>query len=66
MKETKMTTYTFTTIDVPGSTSAIARSINTSGQIVGVYYDDGIHGFLASPVTAPVMLDAVPSKQLLL
>jgi hypothetical protein len=34
-----MTTYTYQTIDPPGSTHAIADSINDKGQIVGVYED---------------------------
>jgi hypothetical protein len=44
-------TYSFTTLDVPGSTYTQAHGINASGQIVG-YYDDagGRHGFLATPV----------------
>jgi uncharacterized membrane protein len=45
-------TYNFTTIDVPVSlikNVTHANGINASGQIVGVYYDDGDntgHGFL--------------------
>jgi probable HAF family extracellular repeat protein len=45
-----MTTYTFTTIDVPGSLQTVAEAINTSGQVAG-YYDDSSgheHGFLYS------------------
>src|SRR5262245_58454771 len=42
--------YSFTTLDVPGSSkaSAIALGINASGQIVGSYYDAAYlhHGFL--------------------
>ena len=34
-----MTTYTYTTIDPPGSTYTIANSINDEGQIVGFYQD---------------------------
>ncbi len=40
--------FTFTTIDVPGSTGTSAAGINPSGQIVGQFSDskgDG-HGFL--------------------
>ena len=33
-----MTTYTYQTIDPPGSTYTIAQSINSDGQIVGFYY----------------------------
>jgi uncharacterized membrane protein len=47
----------YTTLDVPGATFTVARGINDSGQIVGVYGDDpadiyyddagpGYHGFL--------------------
>src|SRR6516225_10933957 len=42
--------YTFSTLDVPGSFYAFsyATGINTSGQIVGRYYDAAFrtHGFL--------------------
>src|SRR5438552_1119976 len=42
--------YSFTILDVPGSSkaSAIALGINASGQIVGSYYDAAYihHGFL--------------------
>src|SRR6516162_6242779 len=38
-----MTTYTYQTIDPPGSTYTIANSINSSGQIVG---SDSSGGFL--------------------
>ena len=43
-----MTTYTYQTIDPPGSTYTIANSINSNGQIVGLYYDSNHveHGFL--------------------
>ena len=47
-----MTTYTYQTIDPPGSTYTIAQSINSNGQIVGFYYDSQLtsgqieHGFL--------------------
>src|SRR5262249_32320415 len=42
------TTYTYQTIDPPGSTYTIANSINSNGQIVGLYYDSNHveHGFL--------------------
>jgi probable HAF family extracellular repeat protein len=43
--------YTFTTLDVPGATPGIslALGINNSGQVVGYYYDSsGYHGFLYS------------------
>jgi len=42
------TTFTFTTIDVPGASDTVVTGINPSGQIVG-YYNDGSgaqHGFL--------------------
>ena len=42
--------YSFTILDVPGSSkaSAVALGINASGQIVGSYYDAAYihHGFL--------------------
>ena len=43
-----MTTYTYQTIDPPGSTYTIAESINSNGQIVGFYQDSNNveHGFL--------------------
>src|SRR6516164_304166 len=43
-----MTTYTYQTIDPQGSTYTIANSINSNGQIVGLYYDSNHveHGFL--------------------
>src|SRR5215216_699334 len=37
--------YTFTTIDVPGSISTVAYGINTAGQIVGSFRDAGLPGF---------------------
>jgi probable HAF family extracellular repeat protein len=45
-----MTTYTYQTIDPPGSTYTIAESINSNGQIVGFYQDSNHvqHGFLDS------------------
>jgi hypothetical protein len=45
-----MTTYTYTTIDPPGSIYTIAESINDSGQIAGFYQDSNRveHGFLDS------------------
>jgi hypothetical protein len=43
--------YSFTTLDVPGSTFTEAWGINDSGQIVGSYEEiGGWHGFLATPV----------------
>ena len=42
-------TYSFTTLDVPGSSSWIgtyANGINASGQIVGSVYTDAGYGFL--------------------
>jgi probable HAF family extracellular repeat protein len=43
--------FTFTTIDPPGSFSTGASGINSSGQIVGGFFDSKghPHGFLASP-----------------
>jgi hypothetical protein len=43
--------YTFTTIDVPGSTNTEAIGINKQGAIVGKYVDvrNAEHGFLAKP-----------------
>jgi probable HAF family extracellular repeat protein len=42
------TTYTYQTIDPPGSTYTIAENINSKGQIVGEYQDSNHsqHGFL--------------------
>ena len=40
--EVNAVTYTFTTIDYPGSNSTRAYGINDHGQIVG-FYSDGIH-----------------------
>ena len=44
---------TFTKIDVPGSSSTSALSINPPGAIVGAYYDrdDQLHGFLWTPTS---------------
>jgi len=41
-------TYTYNTIDPPGSTYTIANSINNKGQIVGLYNDNNRveHGFI--------------------
>src|SRR5215471_8599136 len=42
-------TYSFTTVDVPGSfirNSTFANGINSSGQIVGFYFDGRARGFL--------------------
>jgi probable HAF family extracellular repeat protein len=43
----QMTTYTYTTIDPPGSTYTIANSINAKGQIVG-FYEGGSNGSITS------------------
>jgi probable HAF family extracellular repeat protein len=41
--------YTFTSIDVPGTTHTEVQGINTAGQIVGRFGDaTGTHGFLTS------------------
>jgi uncharacterized membrane protein len=47
------TTYTFTTIDVPGATSTDALGINDIGQIVGIFFDrsGAVHGFLKNGAT---------------
>ena len=47
-----MTTFAFTTIDVPGSLATAANGINASGEIVGTYVDSGghTHGFVADPI----------------
>jgi probable HAF family extracellular repeat protein len=44
----QMTTYTYQTIDPPGSTDTVPESINSNGQIVGYYQDSNRiqHGFL--------------------
>jgi hypothetical protein len=42
--------YSFTTLDLPGSTHTFATGINASGQIVGAYGDAaGQHGFPRGP-----------------
>ena len=43
-----MTFYSYTTIDLPGSTVTFAQAINTAGEIVGFYKDSFFleHGFL--------------------
>src|SRR5215813_5269867 len=43
-----MTTYTYETIDPPGSIYTAAEGINSKGQIVGFYQDSNRieHGFL--------------------
>jgi len=49
------TIYTFTTIDVPGSSDTEALGINDAGQIVGFFEDSGAtptaHGFLKDGAT---------------
>ena len=68
-----MTTYTYTTIDPPGSTYTIANSINAEGQIVGLYQNsNGVeHGFLNSggiyttidpPGSIETVADSINSK----
>ncbi|HLJ93947.1 MAG TPA: PEP-CTERM sorting domain-containing protein [Gemmataceae bacterium] len=45
----------FSTLDVPGASYTDADGINDSNQIVGTYIDgSGTHGYLATPLTAPV------------
>jgi len=42
-----MTTYVYTAIAPPGSTSSVAESINDSGQVAGYYTNSsGDHGFV--------------------
>jgi hypothetical protein len=38
--------YTFTTLDVPGSSLTRAHGINVRGDIVGLFNKNGGHGFL--------------------
>src|SRR5689334_11589690 len=38
--------YTFTTLDVPGSTLTRAHGINIHGDVVGLFSKNGGHGFL--------------------
>ena len=41
--------YSFTTIDVPGSRLTVASNVDILGRVVGYYIDDsGTHGFLSS------------------
>ena len=40
--------YTYTTIDVPGSSYMFASGINDSNEIVGWYGDPGVHSFIYS------------------
>jgi len=41
-----MATYTYQTIDPPGSTYTVAQSINDNGEIVGSYSGQTSSGFL--------------------
>jgi len=41
-------TYTFITLDVPGSRHTVAQGINTQGQIVGWYREIAVGLFIAS------------------
>src|SRR5207245_2636544 len=45
----------YSTLDIPGSDSAVAFGINDAGQIVGEYGRGGgaSHGFLATPIPEP-------------
>jgi hypothetical protein len=60
------TNGSFTTIDVPGSSSTDVRGINDSGQIVGEFWDSkGGHGFLVfnlprTPAHASIILTPAP------
>jgi uncharacterized membrane protein len=38
--------YTFTTLDVPGSSLTRAHGVNFRGDIVGLFNNNGGHGFL--------------------
>ena len=45
--DASLDTFVFSIIDVPGSTSTIARGVNNLGHVVGSYIDGrGTHGFL--------------------
>jgi len=48
MDEPSGTTFTFSSVDVPGASNTIATGINARGVIVGIYYDSAgnEHGFL--------------------
>jgi hypothetical protein len=56
--------YTFTTIDVPGSITTVADGINTAGQIVGFYGDGSgrADSFLATPQVIVVTIDIKPGE----
>jgi hypothetical protein len=49
--------YTFTTIDVPGSISTVTTGINDRGQIVGRFRDaaGGPHGLLIDGTTLTII-----------
>lgn len=55
---------TIITFDVPGSTSTVPMSINSAGQIVGIYQDANriLHGFLRAPDGTITTLDPPPNK----
>src|SRR5262245_61107128 len=43
--------YTFTTIDVPGARNTAVQGLNSTGDLVGIYWDSSSganHGFLLS------------------
>jgi len=44
--------YIYTTLDVPGASETRAYGID-GGNIVGEYYTNGVHGFLATAVSLP-------------
>ncbi|MBI5193093.1 MAG: hypothetical protein HZA08_06585 [Nitrospirae bacterium] len=41
--------YSFNTIDYPGAVWSSAHGVNNAGQIVGRYWGNGDHGFIATP-----------------
>jgi len=40
----------FSTVDFPGGFNTQAVRVNEAGQIVGIYFSSGQHGFLATPI----------------
>lgn len=40
------TTYNYTSFDVPGATGTASFGINNAGTVVGLYYQNGYHGFI--------------------
>ena len=60
--------YSFTSLDVPGATAAIAYGINDAGSVVGSYYDaTGWYGFIATAQPGdPTYNASVPEPSTLL